>query len=192
MDNGDIVTGDSSITFYDRDGNKNYPSIDIDNLKSNAYYIRMLVGKKISDFSLFDFYMGYRYTKINSGISFYPDNPLTRDMLKGHTIPNLNRDEKDLQVGFSYLLQLWKFTGEFNYEFNKIFRDADVSYLDISHTVDASISMEVTKNSLVYLGGKLMMQQFNSDIPYLYNRYTKTQFDHKYGFTKFGVIYKFR
>ena len=36
-----------------------------------------------------------------------------------------------------------------------------------------------------------MFQQFNSSLPYLYNKYTQTQFDKKYGFAKFGLAYKF-
>ena len=192
VDNGNILLDDTSITFYDKKGNKIYPYIALNNLKSNSYFTRVLIGKEFSKKSLLDFYLGFKYTTITTGTSFYPNNSLTNSMLKNHTMPNLNRDEKDVQVGFSYFLQVWRVIGEFNYEFNKMFRDSDVSYLDKSHTVDASLALKVTKNSLVYVGGKLMLEQFNSAIPYLYNRYTKTQFDHRYGFAKFGFIYKFK
>ena len=192
VDNGDIISGDSRITVYDKNGNKIYPYITINHLKSNSYYGRIMLGKQFTNYSFLDLYIGYKYTQITTAVSFYPDNSLIRNMIKDYNIKDMNRNEQNLNLGFYYLLQIGKFIGEFNYEYNKLFRDTDVSYNDTSHTIDASISTYVTKNILVYIGGRLMMEQFNTDIPYLYNKYTKTQFDHKYGFAKFGLLYKFR
>jgi len=151
-----------------------------------------LLGKIFSEHSILDFYLGFKYTKITTGISFYPNkNSFINDSLKSYKIPNMNRDEKNINIGFSYLLEKYDFIYEFNYEYDKMFRDSDISYIDYNHIVNASIGMKVMKNALVYIGGRLMMEQFNSDIPYLYNRYTKTQFDHKYGFAKIGFVYRF-
>jgi hypothetical protein len=189
LKDGDIVSGDTTITLKDKNGNKIYPSVSLNDLKSNSYYGRLLFGKTFSASSILDFYVGFKYTKITTKVSIQPST-----LTKYYNIPtpDLNRDEENINVGLSYLFQAGRFIYEFNYEYNKMFRDSDVSYIDYNHIVDASIAMNITKNSLIYIGGRLMMEQFNTDIPYLYNKYTKTQFDHKYGFAKIGFIYRFK
>lgn len=191
FNDGDIVADDTTITLYDDNGNKIYPYISINDLSSDSYYSQILLGKKFTNYSILDIFIGYKYTKITSGTGIYPENSIIESFTKDYTEKNLNRDEHDLTFGFAYSLQWKNLIGEFSYEFHKLFRDEQVSYLDTNHVVDASISMAVTKNFLLFVGGKLMTSQFNTDIPYLYDEYTKTQFDHKYGFAKFGLLYKF-
>jgi len=193
FNDGDIILGDTTISIYDKNGNKIHPHLSINNLSSRSYYGRLLFGKTFSPSSILDFYLGFKYTTITTAISFYPNNiSFLNDMMSNYEIPDMDRDEENINIGFSYLLESGKLIYEFNYEYNKMLRDSDVSYIDHNHIIDASIAMNMTKNTLVYIGGRLMMEQFNSDIPYLYNKYTKTQFDHKYGFAKFGFIYKFK
>jgi len=191
INNGDIIAGDITLTFYNDQRQKIYPHISLKDLSSQTYYTRLLIGKKMTS-SILSAYIGYRYTDITTSIAFYPDNTLIRNILKNKIPPSLNRSETDLELGFSYLLQTSPFIYEIKYEYHQIFRDKTVSYLNQSHTLDANIALPISRNTLLYLGGRLMMEQFNSDIPYLYNRYTKTQFDHKYGFAKFGFIYRFK
>jgi len=192
FNDGSIVSGDTTITLYDKNGNKIYPHISIGDLSDRSYYARLLVGKTFSKDSILDFYIGCKYTTITTKISFYPNNSFINGLIKNYKFPNMNRNEKNINVGFSYLLQKYGFVGELNYEYNRMLRDSDVSYLDYNHIFNASLGRKIGKNTLIYIGGRLMMEQFNSDIPYLYNRYTKTQFDHKYGFAKIGLIYKFK
>ena len=193
FNDGSIVSGDTTLTLYDKQGNKIYPHISIGDLSDRSYYARLLVGKTFSQSSILDFYVGCKYTTITTKISFYPNNnSFVNGLIKNYKIPNMNRDEKNINIGFSYLLQMYGFIGEFNYEYNKMLRSSDVSYLDYNHIVDASLGRKIGENALIYIGGRLMMEQFNSDIPYLYNRYTKTQFDHKYGFAKIGLLYRFQ
>ena len=193
FNDGSIVSGDTTLTLYDENWNKKYPYLSIANLESTSYYARILLGKKISTKSIIDFYIGYKVTDIKTKIEFYPkDNSFINGLISEFDVPNLNRKEKSLNLGFVYTTQINSYLLEFNYEYNKIYRDNDVSYEDNNHIIDASISKVINKNFLVYVGGKLMLQQFNTDIPYLYNKYTKTQFDKKYGFAKFGMVYSFR
>ena len=193
FDDGSIVSGDTTLTLYDKQGNKIYPHISIGDLSDRSYYTRLLVGKRFSKDSILDFYVGCKYTTITTKISFYPNNnSFVNKLIKNYKIPNMNRDEKNINIGLSYLLQKYGFIGELNYEYDKMLRDSDVSYLDYNHIFNASLGRKVGENTLIYIGGRLMMEQFNSDIPYLYNRYTKTQFDHKYGFAKIGLVYRFQ
>ncbi|MEA3353047.1 MAG: hypothetical protein U9Q33_04425, partial [Campylobacterota bacterium] len=80
---------------------------------------------------------------------------------------------------------------EFNYEYNKLFRDKKLEYMNKNNIINMFLSKKISDNVLVYLGGRAMFQQFNTDIPYLYNQYSQTQFDKKYGFAQLGLIYSF-
>jgi hypothetical protein len=192
LEDGDIHYGDSTFTIYDNVGNKIYPYISIENLSSTSYMARLLLSKKISYHSLFDIYVAYRDIKITTGINIYPKVSMIDNILNGHDMPILDRDEKNLDIGFSYTIESDKYIYEIDYQYTKIFRDSETSYIDYNHVLDASISKKVTKSLLLYIGGRLMLEQFNTDIPYLYNKYTKASFDKKYGFAKFGMVYSFR
>ena len=192
LNNGTILKGDSTFTLYDRVGNLIKPYLSIENLKSKSYLTRVLLGKKLSSNALIDLYLGARIIDITSAVNFYPNNNTFINKLAGDfKSPNLNRNEKSLELGFVYTHKVGKMIYEFNYEYDKIFRDADVSYIDKNSIINFAIAREITKSTLIYMGGKLMQQQFNTDIPYLYNKYTKTKFNKKYGFASFGAVYKF-
>jgi len=192
LNNGTISKGDSTFTLYDRVGNLIKPYLSIENLKSESYLARVLLGKKLSSNALIDLYLGVKMINIKSAVAFYPDdNALVNKLAGDFKSPNLNRSEKTMELGFIYTHKVDKMIYEFNYEYTKIFRDADVSYTDKNSIVNFIVAREITKDALIYVGGKLMMQQFNTDIPYLYNKYTKTKFDKKYGFASFGAVYRF-
>jgi hypothetical protein len=146
------------------------------NLNSNSYYSRILIAKKISSNALLDLYLGYKKIDIKGNLS----------------LTSLDRDEDNINMGFVYTLQSSEYIYEFNYEYNRLFRESSVSHIDYNHIIDASISKVVNSNLLLYVGWRVMSQQFNTDIPYLYNSSTKDEFDKKYGFAKVGIVYSFR
>lgn len=193
IDNGSIIGDDGSIsTINDANGNQLSPYISIEDLESNSYYTRLLFGYNISKISFLDFYLGYRYNDIKTKISIYPKtNADFNDKIKDFNIPNLNRDETVATFGINYTLQLKRYIYEFNYEYNKIFRDTDLAYANTSNILNITIAREISNQLLFYIGGKVMFEQFNTDLPYLYNKYTQTQFDKKYGFAKVGIVYYF-
>lgn len=191
LKDGTIVSGDTTLSLYDKDYNKIHPYIAIENLASKSYYTRVLFGKKISDYSFLDIYFGYLTSDIKTKIVFKPNDIKALNSFISSYTKNLDRDEQSANVGFVYIGQFDKNIFEFNYEYTKIFRDSSVSGIDYSHSIESTISRVIDKNLLFYLGGKLMMQQFNSEIPYLYNKYTASQFDKKYGYAQIGILYSF-
>ncbi|MEA3316021.1 MAG: hypothetical protein U9Q30_09215 [Campylobacterota bacterium] len=193
IDNGSIIEDDGTITtINDSNGNQLSPYISIEDLQSSSYYTRLLFGYNISRSSFLDFYLGYRYNDIKTKIFIYPKtNADFNSKIEEFNIPNLNRDETVVTLGATYTLQLKRNIYEFNYEYNKVFRDDELSYANISHILNITIAKEIRDKLLLYIGGKVMFQQFNTDLPYLYNKYTQTQFDKKYGFAKVGVVYSF-
>jgi len=185
-DDGSILKNGTKTTLYDKNGNRLSPSVDIDNLESNSIFLRFLFGKRVFDKTLINLYTTYYYVDLSSKVDISPSS-----LINSIDIESLNRDEQVVDVGFSWITEFKYLLFELNYEYAKIFRK-DLTYKNYSHTLDIAISKPITRNLLLFASGKVMFQQFNRDIPYLYNRYTETQFDKKYGFAKFGLIYKFK
>ena len=192
IQNGAIHSGNSTFSIYNNVGNAISPYISIENLTSRSYMLRGLLTKKISNSSVFNFYIALKNIKITTSIDIYPKISIIDSLLGDYSMPILDRNEKNLDIGFLYIIEQRNYIYEFNYQYTKIFRTSDISYIDYNHTVDASITKKISKSLLVYVAGRLMLKQFNTDIPYLYNKYTKTSFDKKYGFTKFGMVYSFK
>jgi len=170
---------------------KNDPYILMKDTYDNTYYIRALSGF-YGDKYLFDYYIGYKKTTIKNTITT-TDEIIRLAKGKGYDLYKvLDRSEKALFLGFNFSREFKDFIYEFNYEYDRYFRDSGLGYLNSNHIVRASISYKWSKRVLVSLGGKIMYRQFNGEIPYLYNRYTQTTFDHKYGYMKFGFTYIFK
>jgi hypothetical protein len=184
-ENGDILQGGNSIQLYDSNQNLISPKVGINDMSSNSYYLRLLFGKRVFKKTVLDLYFSYIYRDITTKIDVYPS-----DLVPNSLETDLNRDEKVGNIGVSLVSEFRYFLFEANYEYNRIFRDKDLDFMEHSTHLDIILSFPLSKKLLFFTGGRLMFQQFNGDIPYLYNRYTETQFDKKYGFAKFGLIYK--
>ena len=167
------------------------PYVSMIDTNDNTYYARFLTGFK-NDNRIADFYIGYKKTKIKNTITTTQEI-LTLAKSKGYDLKKvLDRDESGLMFGFNYSFDTRHFVYEFNYEYDRYFRDSGLGYLNSNHIVKASISYILNRHWLLSLGGKIMFRQFNGEIPYLYSKYTQTTFDHKYGYSKFSITYSFK
>ncbi|NWF65836.1 MAG: hypothetical protein HXX81_00020 [Campylobacterales bacterium] len=193
ISNGDLYKDDMKITLWNANGDKIIPALSIDDLKDSSWYIRLLFAKQFTNKSILDLYLGFKQTDIKSLIGIEPKNhSLLNDIIGQYKIPNLNRDENTFFTGLNYSLEFFNgLIGEINYEYSTTNRADDIDYITENHTVDASISKPITKSFIAFIGGRAMYRQFSTDIPYLYNKYTQTTFDHKYGYAKIGLIYKY-
>lgn len=191
---GTIVYNDLTLTFYDKNGNKIYPHIVTTNMSHKAIFARVGIGKRFGYKALLSFYTGVRRSRATSKVEPAPKGKnsfLDKQFEKVHTV-NFDRYETMADFGISYALVLSrKWLGEINYEFDKFFRGDELSYMDTNHILNASLTRAINRKVSIFAGGKIMLHQFNTDLPYLYNKYTKTQFDKKYGFINVGLIYSF-
>jgi hypothetical protein len=130
-------------------------------------------------------------TDISSNIAFYPDNVAFIEPFISRYEKDLKRTQKVAEVGFAYMGEFDEFALEFDYVYSKIYRDEHLSQNNDNHTIEMVISGVVGRDFLVYVGGKMMLSQFNTDLPYLYNEYTASQFDKKYGFAQLGLVYSY-
>ncbi len=185
----------SSITFLDKvTGKPVEPFVRIGDLSDNSLYLRLLTGFHYET-NIVDLYAGLKYTKINTTVSIEPhkNNQLTNILSqKGYEPVNLDRNEKTFFMGFNYTVEFARFILDINYEYLTIWgRDGDVKKTDDNHILNAALSYIVNDDLLFFIGGKLMIHQFNGVIPYLYNKYTKNKYDKKYGYAKVGFVYNF-
>jgi hypothetical protein len=190
FEDGAITTSSAKLTLYDKYGDKIEPAVSIENLKSSSPYFRINFEKKISSRTLFNIYIGGRWTDINSKIGFYPD---IDDMINiDFEISPLNRSEYAIESGIDFVWDIGGYIAELSYGYSHIYREEPLKSESGSHSVSLTLLKPLSSELLLYAGGEIFFQQFNSEIPYLYNRYTETQFDKKYGFAKVGLIYRLR
>ena len=194
--NGSLISyKNNTLTYFDAITNQPIsPFVRIGNLEDNSFYMRFLTGFHYET-NILDLYTGLKYTKINTNVSIEPHDaePMNTQLRNaGYEPVNLDRNEKTWFLGFNYTVEFGNFILDTNYEYLTIWGHGDdVKKTDDNHIVNAALSYVINQNLLVFVGGKLMLHQFNGVIPYLYNKYTKNKYDKKYGYAKVGFVYNF-
>ena len=180
---------DGSIKTVDL---KNKPYIAIVDTDDTSLYARGIFSVRKEKW-LFDVYGGYEETSINnktdSSIIHEKDADLQKE-LKDIAFTQKRTDDMFFGgLGLGYHFKKWY--SELNYQYNHLLRIDSLNETNVNHIFNLNISYWVNQNLGLYMGGKLMLNQFNGEIPYLYGEYTKTSFDHKYGFINAGIVYNF-
>lgn len=184
QNNSKIIIGSDLKGFIDKqidNAKESYISLTDTNDKST--YIRLLIGFYDND-SITDFYIGIKNTKVESILKAKIDTLPS-------VVKSLNHTETSYFLGFNYSISKNKIAYEINYEYERFNRDKKLDYINYNHIIKTSISYAITRNIFITLNSKLMYRQFNGQIPYMYNQYTQTTFDHKYGYTGIGLHYLF-
>jgi len=162
------------------------------NTKDQSLYYRGVFSYK-SDSLLVDFFAGYKQIKINYTIdsSIAHESALASDIGSNAAFSSVEREDGMIFSGFSLRKNIGSLTGEFSYKYNKMLRLGYLEETDSNHVVNINFLYAVEKNFALYMGGTLMSNQFNGEINYLYTRYSKTTFDHIYGYANIGIIVNF-
>ncbi|EJF06689.1 hypothetical protein ThvES_00012360 [Thiovulum sp. ES] len=183
-ENGEIYQDETQIYITDSNGNFLLPEFTTKNMSADSYYLKFLFGNRVGKKTVLDFYSAYIFTDISTDIEISPS-----DLVPSSLKTDLSRSETALNLGFSLISEFKYFVFEFNYDYYKMSRDSNLDYENSSHNIESVMTFPISKQLSFFAGGKIMFQQMNSDVPYLYNEYTQTQFDRKYGFARFGLIY---
>jgi len=194
IEDGSIIYDDLKLTFYDRVGNKIYPHVATTNMSHKALFARIATGKRFDSYAILSLYVGIRRSKATSRVSAAPigANSFLDEQLEKLEPVNFDRYETMVNAGIVYGLVLAnRWLGEVSYEFDKFYRGDELSFMDTNHIIRASLTRAFNHNISIFAGGQIMLHQFNTDLPYLYNKYTQTQFDKKYGFINVGLVYWF-
>ena len=166
------------------------PYAVIKDTDDKSYYLRLIGGFYTTN-SYHDFYGGVKLTKIKNTITANNELVKKAKTQGKELLKILDRDEKMVFIGYSYSKSIKKYIIEFNYQYDRFFRDSGLDYINYNHIMQLHIARIINKNLFVYIGGKAMYRQFNGEIPYLYNKYSQTTYDHKYGYAKIGFGYLF-
>jgi hypothetical protein len=184
---------DGRLTLHVDNNSENlnyYPWVGLVNTNDNSFYLRVLSGfyKRHTYINLF---LGAKKTKIKSRL-VANDELVEKAKKHGYNIEkNLDRNENMFFGGMSFSREFYKFILEGSYEYDRFQRDKNLGYMNSNHILDLSLGYKVNSRFLLYVGGKAMLHQLNGQIPYLYNQYTQTSYDHKYGYAKLGFVYYF-
>jgi len=173
---------------------KEDPYFELKDLKDSTKFIRLTVGKAF-DFIYPNVFLEYGKTKINTEI----DTNL-KDMIPSsykNKLPelpiDLSRDESYWKGGFSIFLRTpFKTLTSLEYNYVRLNRGADLGYINYNHILKAKVDYFLRKNIILSIGGEYLHRQFNGVIPFMYNRYSQTTFDHRYGWAEVGVIFLWR
>ncbi len=185
-----ISVDNELVRLLDKNGKAVAPYISIGDLSDNSLYFRFLTGMRWSN-TIVDFYTGIKYVDIHGLITLEPSTKILQDKISEFGKSDISRSEKQALFGISYKTEIGKFLLEANYEYDRIFSRNITNENNHNQIVNAAISTIVTNNLLIFVGGKLMLNQFNGVIPYLYNEYTASKYDKKYGYMKVGFVYNF-
>ncbi len=143
-------------------------------LNDNSLYMRLLVGSKIRS-SILDFYLGLKYTSINTKLDSI----------------SYERNEVAFNVGFQYTLELGEYLIETGYEYLRLF-SRDIDNVKKSNNIfNLTFSRALNEKLLIFIGIKYFSNQYNGIIPYLYNEKTKNEFNQNFGYSTFGFVYSF-
>jgi len=143
-------------------------------LSDSSFYLRFITGSKIKS-SILDFYLGIKYSSINTKIDAI----------------SYNRNEIALNGGFEYTIELGSYIIETGYEYIRLF-NRDISNIESSnHILNLTLSKVLSQKLLFYVGSKYFIHQYNGVIPYFYNERTKDKFDQKFGYLNVGFVYNF-
>ncbi|MEA2050937.1 MAG: hypothetical protein U9O56_09440 [Campylobacterota bacterium] len=160
--------------------NIDVPWVGVVNTSDSSIYSRVLSGFCINN-TIVDFFIGLKSTKIKN---YVVSTSTTNNM-------DLSRDELIYSIGFNITQDFQAYFIELGYEYDRFSRDEGLDYIDFNHIVDLTLGYNIDKNFMIYTSGKAMYRQFNGQIPYLYNKYTQTTYDHKYGYATLGIKYSY-
>jgi hypothetical protein len=170
---------------------KEEPFFLIKDMKDFSNYYRLTIGKAFKIFYP-NFYLEYGKTKINTKIDsniikMIPDKYKNRFP----DLPyNLDRNENYYKFGFSLFIKTpCRTLTQIEYSYIKINRKQSLNYIDYNHILKGKIGYFINRNIILTFGGKLLYRQFNGEIPFLYNKYSQTTFDHPYGWIQFGITF---
>jgi len=170
------------------------PNFKLKDLKDSVKFIRFTLGKAF-DFVYPNVFFEFGKTNINTKIDTNLKNLVPeayRNKIPKFPI-DLSRNENYWKTGFSIFLRTpFKTLTSLEYEYIRIIRNKNLNYLNYNHVLKAKVDYFLKRNIILSIGGEYLHRQFNGVIPFMYNKYSQTTFDHKYGWAEVGIIFLWR
>ncbi|MHB1397411.1 MAG: hypothetical protein ACYDAI_01380 [Trichloromonadaceae bacterium] len=104
----------------------------------------------------------------------------------------LDREETYAKAGVNlYGPGLFGTLGNLRYEYLRLDRPSGLDAVNYNHILKADLVLPVTPVWALNLGATYYRRQLNGVIPFLYNRYTQSSYDHDYGTVHLGLVARF-
>ena len=188
-DNFNLKQEDKKITLFQKNDYtvlEYNPWLGLEDTSDSSIYFRLLNDIELKN-AIFDYYGGLKYTQIKNKIVANKELVSIDPSIE----KDLNRDEMMLFFGINLTYIYQKAFFEFGYEYNRFKRDSGLDYINQNHIIDLTLGYNISDALKFYFNGKVMSNQLNGEVPYLYNQYTQTTYDHKYGYITTGLKYSF-
>lgn len=102
---------------------------------------------------------------------------------------NVERSETFLKSGIDLLAQgPWGTVWDLNWSYQRLFRDDDLNYVAYNQVLNGDLLIPLYSSAALRLGGSWYRRQLNGVVPFTYNQFTQTTFDHDYGTLRLGVV----
>lgn len=189
------INNNSTINAYIGTG---YSKVKVDDLNAQTIYQGCLMNLHVNGDNSFTGQLA-RPCKLK-------DITLNTLQISG-AASNFNVDiQKDLNYsaifanfGTSWIMQHDKFQTQLAYQYQKLWRDkVDTrvsSYgnnaIKDNHTFAAKISYDIYPNITAFIEAQFSLYNFVGTIPFLYNGITASSLDRQYGYSTFGLNFKF-
>ncbi len=170
------------------------PNFSIKDMSDTTGFIRLTVGKAF-EIVYPNLFLEYGRTKIDTEV----DTNL-KDMIpagfqsKLPELPiNLSRNESYLKAGLSVFIRTpFKTFTHLQYSYIRLQRGSGLGYINYNHIISGSIGYFISKNIILSTSLLYLHRQFNGVVPFMYNKYSQTTFDHRYGWAGMGLTFLWR
>ncbi len=169
------------------------PKVTIDDMQDLSTYMRLTGGWDLGRFFP-NLFVEAGHTEIETIV----DTTLTeyvpadfQDRMPAFP-KDLSRSENYVKAGLGLHLKLTRnLSVVLAYHHLKLYRDEGLDYMDNNNIYKVDVNYQVTPALVINMGGIYFHRQLNGEIPFLYNQFTQTTFDHPYGYAHMGLTYFF-
>jgi len=184
-----ITTGDGTV-FSPKAG-KPPLNIELEEMGDRTLFLRLLLGAQVGRFTpsaFFEYGHTHIDTRIDSNVAAFIGGSVAGEVA-GRFPLDLDRSEDywkgGAQLSWSVLDEV---TLQLAYEYLRLHRESGLDAADDNHIVKADLTWMFIPHMGLNLGGVYYRRQLNGVIPFLYNQFSKTTFDHEYGVLSLGLI----
>ena len=184
-----ISTGEGTVFVPKADK----PPLDaeLEAMHDLGFFLRLLLGAEVGPLRPSAFVeVGHTRidSRIDSNVATFVGGSVAAALADRFPV-DLDRSEEYLKGGVQLALTLFdRLTLQSAYEYLRLDRDSGLQGADDNHIVRADATWYFTPQVGLNIGGVYYRRQFNGVIPFLYNRYSRTTFDHDYGVLSLGLI----
>ncbi|PLX95237.1 MAG: hypothetical protein C0621_04165 [Desulfuromonas sp.] len=179
--------GDTTLTIRKADDPL---KIRFSRMQDLTPYLRLITGGEILPGWQGSLFVEGGRSWVDTEISLVLD-PFLGALVKPAFLGDLERQEDYVKIGFdlstTFLGAHWNLNGHYV----RLQRDSDLGYVNFNRVLQGEVAFPLASRLQIFLSGTWYRRQFNGSVPFMYNRYSQTTFDHDYGLVSTGLVVGF-